>query len=237
MSKVHPQEVQTALIQIFQQWGMPKSVRVDNGMPLGDPQRKSIPELALWLTAIGIEVFFNRPRRPTDNAKVERMQRTTKNWACIEQAKDYQDLAQRLQYVGLIQREHFKVSRLENKTRMQAFPDLTNNLRKYDPDNFQVHKAYQRLANTPHELKELLREMIREEFQDINKEMQRVIGEDDLVSTGTAGRLLGVCSKQLRYMINEGHFTVFHHLKERRFIRAELLEFRNRKKVDRLKRS
>ncbi|MEZ4991912.1 MAG: hypothetical protein R2824_15935 [Saprospiraceae bacterium] len=90
-------------------------------------------------------------------------------------------------------------------------------------------------AITPHELKELLREMIREEFQDINQEMQRVIGEDDLVSTGTASRLLGVCSKQLRFMINEGHFTVYYHLKERRFVRAELLEFRNRKRVNRLK--
>ncbi|PHN04338.1 hypothetical protein [Flavilitoribacter nigricans] len=63
---------------------------------------------------------------------------------------------------------------------------------------------------TPDELKELLREMIREEFQEINYEIQRVIGEDDLVSTGTAGKLLGVCSKQLRYLIQEGHFTVFH---------------------------
>lgn len=89
---------------------------------------------------------------------------------------------------------------------------------------------------TPDELKELLREMIREEFQEINYEIQRIIGEDDLVSTGTAGKLLGVCSKQLRYLIQEGHFTVFHHLKERRYIRAELLDFRNRKRVNRLKR-
>lgn len=89
---------------------------------------------------------------------------------------------------------------------------------------------------TPDDLKELLREMIREEFQEINYEIQRIIGEDDLVSTGTAGKLLGVCSKQLRYLIQEGHFTVFHHLKERRYIRAELLDFRNRKRVNRLKR-
>jgi DNA-binding transcriptional MerR regulator len=89
---------------------------------------------------------------------------------------------------------------------------------------------------TPAELKKLLREMIQEEFQQVNNEIQRIIGEDDLVSTGTAARLLGVCPKVLRYLVNEGHFTVFHHMKERRYPRAELLEFRNKKKVNRLKR-
>lgn len=88
---------------------------------------------------------------------------------------------------------------------------------------------------TPHELKEMLRAMIREEFEEVNIEMQRVIGEDDLVSTGTASRLLGVCPKVFRYLVNEGHFTVFHHMKERRYPRAELLEFRNKKRVSRLK--
>lgn len=91
-------------------------------------------------------------------------------------------------------------------------------------------------AVTPHELKEMLREMVQEEFKTVNMELQQVIGEDDLVSTGTAGRLLGVCSKQLRYLIQEGHFTVFYHLKERRYLRRELLEFRNKHRVDRLKR-
>jgi len=146
MSQVSPDEVRQALITIFQQWGMPKSIRVDNGMPLGDPQRKLIPELALWLTAKNIEVLFNRPRRPTDNAKVERMQRTTKNWAHIESAKDVEDLALRLKKVCLIQRQKFKVCRLGNITRLEAFPDLVRNPRKYDAKQFDIQKAYERLA-------------------------------------------------------------------------------------------
>ena len=79
--------------------------------------------------------------------------------------------------------------------------------------------------------------MIREEFEAVNEEVQRVIGEDDLVSTGTACRLLGMCSKQLRYLVNEGHFTVYHHMKEKRYARAELLDFRNKHKINRLKRA
>lgn len=91
-------------------------------------------------------------------------------------------------------------------------------------------------AVTPFELKEMLQEMIKEEFELINREVQRVMGEDDLVSTGTASRLLGVCPKVMRYLVQEGHFTVFHHMKERRFVRAELLEFRNKRRIDRSKR-
>lgn len=146
MSQVSPKEVRQALIEVFQQWGIPKRIRVDNGMPLGDPQRKLIPELVLWLTAKNIEVVFNRPRRPTDNAKVERMQRTTKSWAHVESAKDVNDLEIRLKKICLIQRQKFKVCRLGNMTRIEAFPDLTKNLRKYDSEQFDIQKAYKRLA-------------------------------------------------------------------------------------------
>jgi len=59
---------------------MPKSVRVDNGKPLGEPHRKSISEMALWMEGLGIQVIFNRPRRPTDNSKVERIQQTSAKW-------------------------------------------------------------------------------------------------------------------------------------------------------------
>ncbi len=90
---------------------------------------------------------------------------------------------------------------------------------------------------TPCELKEMLQEMLRQEFEIINQEMQRVLGEDDLVSTGTACRLLGMCSKQLRYLVNEGHFTVYHHMKEKRYARAELLDFRNKHRINQLRKT
>lgn len=85
----------------------------------------------------------------------------------------------------------------------------------------------------PNELREVIREMIRSEFEIISIEMQRIIGEDDLISTGSACRILGICSKVFRILVKDGHFTVFHHMKERRFIRAEILNYRNKWRVSR----
>ena len=141
-----PEQVQSYLIEAFKQWGMPKSIRVDNGMPLGDPQRKSIPILALWIEAMGVQVIFNRPRRPTDNAKVERMQRTTKNWAEVEQCQNYGQLKSYLMSACMIQREHFKVTRLGGKTRKDYFPELYTNTNNYHYTLFEPKKAYQRLS-------------------------------------------------------------------------------------------
>lgn len=112
---------------------------------MGDPQRKSIPPLALWLESCGIQVIFNRPRRPTDNAKVERMQRTTKNWAEIKMCQDIKQLNRQLKQTCIIQRELYKVSRLNNKTRKESYPQLYSNPRTYCSNDFDVQKAYNRL--------------------------------------------------------------------------------------------
>ena len=77
INEVDPVAVQKVLQQSFEQWGLPKSIKVDNGKPFGDPQRSSVPVLALWLIGLGVEVIWNPPRSPRANAKVERMQGTT----------------------------------------------------------------------------------------------------------------------------------------------------------------
>lgn len=136
----------------FSKWGLPKSIRVDNGKPLGDPQRKRIPELALWLIGLGIQIIFNRPRRPTDNAKVERMQQTTKNWADITKAANGAALQHQLDEALINQRAYYKVRRLAGKTRLQAFPQIINNPRLYlndlefELELFDTTKVYQAIA-------------------------------------------------------------------------------------------
>ena len=90
------------------------------------------------------------------------------------------------------------------------------------PERITLHEI------TPVELKSMLRELVQEEFDNMNEELQRVIGEDDLVSTGTACRLLGMSVKSLKILTDRGEFSVYYHLKEKRFNRGELLDYRNR---------
>ena len=78
------------------------------------------------------------------------------------------------------------------------------------------------------ELEDMLRTLIRSEFEAMNVELQRIMGEDDLVSTGTACRILGVSYKVLKVLVDEGCFRVYYHLKEKRYNRGDLLDYRNK---------
>ena len=132
ISEVQVTVVRQTMEQLFEQWGLPKYIRVDNGRPFGDPQRSSIPELALWLTGLGIQVVWNRPCSPKDNAVVERMQATTSRWTEVEQCADCTVLQQRLDKSATVQREHYQVRRLGAKSRKEVYPELWNNSRIYN---------------------------------------------------------------------------------------------------------
>ena len=125
---------------------MPEAVRVDNGLPFGDPQRKVIPVLALWLIGYGIAVLWNRPRQPTDNAKVERMQQTTKQWVDLARCSSVAVLGQRLSGVALVQREHYPVSRLGFRSRAAVYPGLYVSRRAYCAEAFDIRRVYRYLS-------------------------------------------------------------------------------------------
>ena len=95
------------------------------------------------------------------------------------------------------------------------------------PETITLHEV------TPVELKNMLREIIQEEFDNMFVELQKVMGDDDLVSTGSACRLLGMSVKSLKVLSDLGRFSVYYHMKEKRFNRGELLEYREDHKVAR----
>jgi hypothetical protein len=140
--------IQQMMQQSFEQWGLPKCIRVDNGKPFGDPQRCSVPELDLWLIGLGVEVIWNRPRHPKDNAKVERMQATTSRWAEVEQCYDCSELQTRLNRAAQVQREHYQVKRLGAKSRKELYPELWSTSRAYSNDVFDVSRIGYYLSQT-----------------------------------------------------------------------------------------
>lgn len=114
---------------------------MDNGRPFGDPQRQTIPYLALWLIGLGIGVIWNRPKIPQDNAKVERGQGVLTNWVEPRKCPNIDVLQHRLLKEAHFQRAIFSVSRLGGKTRIEAFPQLNEIRRAYNPQNFDLQRV------------------------------------------------------------------------------------------------
>lgn len=68
--------VQRSLTRLFQQYGLPKAARMDNGSPFGCTRSpRGLTRLTAWLVSLGIEVHFGRPAHPQDNGGHERMHR------------------------------------------------------------------------------------------------------------------------------------------------------------------
>lgn len=148
ISQVGVKEVQLFLIQVFTQWGKPKWIKVDNGRPLGDPLQAVIPTLSLWLIGMGIEVHFNKPRTPQQNAKVERCQGTLSRWTEYDKCQSTQELQERLAKESHFYNCVFKDRRHGNQTRIQRFPTLENTTRLFNAENFELTKVLDRIAST-----------------------------------------------------------------------------------------
>lgn len=70
--------VKSCLIACFRQYGLPKQINVDNGPPWGEPSRRFLTQLALWIIRLGIKISYSRPQHPQTNGKDERFHRTLK---------------------------------------------------------------------------------------------------------------------------------------------------------------
>lgn len=124
-------------------------MRVDNGEPLGSPNTDTTTDLALWCIYHDIDMIWNKPRTPQMNGVVEKMQDTSQRWAEIDKALNIKDLQERLDKQAIVQREQFNVSRLGNKTRLVAYPQLESAQRKWSPDasnHADIQRVYDFLA-------------------------------------------------------------------------------------------
>ena len=69
--------VQSRLIPLFERYGLPWQMLMDNGPPWGDVQG-SYTTLTVWLRRLGITVSHGHPYHPQTQGKEERFQRTLK---------------------------------------------------------------------------------------------------------------------------------------------------------------
>jgi hypothetical protein len=139
-------EIRICLLEVFQIWGLPLSIRTDNGDPFGAPKRDVIPMLSLWLLAWGIRPIHNHPRSPKENAKVERNQGTAGRWAEVYQCTDSTQMQLKLDEICNIQRDFYPVKRLGNVSRSAVFTGLNETPRPFNQAVFDEKKAYEYLA-------------------------------------------------------------------------------------------
>ena len=80
--------IQPHIEATFQKYGLPMSMRSDNGPPFGSSGVGGISRLAVWLIKLGIRPDFITPGKPQQNGRHERMHRTLKAEACRPARKD-----------------------------------------------------------------------------------------------------------------------------------------------------
>lgn len=125
---------------------MPKTIRLDNGQPFAVTDRSSVPILSLWLIGLGINIHYNRPYTPQENAKVERNQGTTAKWSDYSKCLNYQQLQKALDDACTIQREKYPLVRFNHKTRKELFPALYSNSNVYKPEMFSMENVLKVIA-------------------------------------------------------------------------------------------
>jgi transposase InsO family protein len=62
----------------FRTYGLPYSIRCDNGAPFGSSGAGGLTRLSAWWLKLGVEPHFIRPASPQENGRIERMHRTLK---------------------------------------------------------------------------------------------------------------------------------------------------------------
>jgi transposase InsO family protein len=74
-------DTQSAFQRLFQEFGLPRRIRTDNGVPFATTTPGGLSRLAIWWITLGILPERIEPGKPQQNGRHERMHRTLKQAA------------------------------------------------------------------------------------------------------------------------------------------------------------
>lgn len=143
-----------ALRRAFLQCGLPRRISLDHDAAFFQNTSTSpfpMP-MHLWLVALGIEVVFIRPRRPTDHAIVERHHQTIENQAlkgavCSSTELLWQRMDERRRVLNC----RLPTKALNDRAPLEAFPNAVWSGRPYRPeweaDLLSLESVYRYLAD------------------------------------------------------------------------------------------
>lgn len=140
-------EACAVLEQTFEQWTLPRCIKIDNGLPFVNSKCRDNPTMPiLWWVGLGIKVIQNTPRQPQENGIVEHLQGTTHRWVNPGLYHTPAQLQEATLEVARRQREVYRIRRKQDKTRLELHPNLTQNPRPYRRTLFSIQRVYQYLA-------------------------------------------------------------------------------------------
>lgn len=122
--------MQQALRGLFECWGLPERIRVDNGAPWAT-WTDVPPALVLWWLGLGIEPLWNHPHCPKENCFVERCNGLIDSWGEPSRCPDYAAWEAKLTWLSRMQREVYPGER--GCSRLAAYPQLAENPRPFSP--------------------------------------------------------------------------------------------------------
>jgi putative transposase len=71
-------EAKPVFIRLFKEFGLPKRIRTDNGVPFATNTLARLSSLSAWWVRLGVMPEFIEPGKPQQNGRHERMHRTLK---------------------------------------------------------------------------------------------------------------------------------------------------------------
>jgi transposase InsO family protein len=74
-------DTQASFVRIFKEYGLPRRIRSDNGVPFASIARGGLSQLSLWWIKLGVLPERIEPGKPQQNGRHERMHRTLKQAA------------------------------------------------------------------------------------------------------------------------------------------------------------
>lgn len=147
MSELKLEKATGIVNKCFERWGLPKQIKIDNGWPFVHPNNRQVPTYAkLWWIGLGIKVIQNTPRCPQQNGIVECLQGTLYRWTGPLNQESIESLQVRIEEESEFQRNHYRIPSKQNKTRLELYPELETNPRKYDPALFNIQNVYNFLS-------------------------------------------------------------------------------------------
>lgn len=138
----------TVFENIFKEYGLPKAIRTDNGVPFSSPNALyGLSRLSVWWLRLGINVERIEPGKPQQNGRHERMHLTLKKEATKPAEENF--LRQQARFDDF--QEEFNNERphqaLEMKCPAEVFKKNTNPYNGLPEINYPLHDMTIRITN------------------------------------------------------------------------------------------